>query len=153
MRKEVVFFWCTACTVAAARAVEAPTGHPGHNMLLAQSAVEQAAMLGRSVGNGCAGTSSFFMGIAEDRSALWSVLCANGNSYVVNISPDPVATTKALQCSRLKTMNLDCFSPLPDALRRPTAEGSQQAPTSELGVRVPAAVPVPPTVLHGRNGR
>jgi hypothetical protein len=119
-------------------------------MLLAQSAAERAAMLGKSVGNGCTGTSSFFMGIAEDRSALWSVLCADGNSYVVNISPDPVATTKALQCSRLKTMDLDCFSPLPDALRRPTVEGSLQAPTSELGA---APVPVAPTVLRGRNGR
>jgi hypothetical protein len=153
MRKAAVFFWCTVCTVAAARAAEAPTGNPGHNMLLAQSAAERAAILGKSVGNGCTGTSSFFMGIAEDRSALWSVLCADGNSYVVNVSPDPVATTKALQCSRLKTMNLDCFSPLPDALRKPTVEGSLQASTSEVSVPVPAAVPIAPTVLRGRNGR
>src|SRR5262249_53076621 len=100
------------------RPATASSGNPAHHLLITKSAAEQAAMLGKATGNGCSGTTPFFMGITEDGSALWSVLCANGSSYVVNISPDPVGTTKALGCSRLQTMHLDCFSPLPESLRR-----------------------------------
>jgi hypothetical protein len=141
---------CAICVVAVTRFATASSGNPAHDLLITKSAAEQAAMLGKAVGNGCSGTTPFFMGITEDGSALWSVLCANGSSYVVNISPDPVGTTKALGCSRLQTMHLDCFSPLPEPLRRPAGNMPEKKPTTS---DVPAGLPNPPTILRGGNGR
>ena len=142
---------CVLCIMSAVIAARAATANPTHDLLLSKSAPEQAAILGKEVGNGCIGTTPFFMGIAEDGSALWSVLCADGSAYALNISPDAAGTTRALECSRLKAMHLDCFSPLPaEALRRPT-EGPVQLPTERLSV--PAPAPSPPTVLRGGNGR
>src|SRR5690348_1198441 len=110
--------WVPLCAMMAVGSVGAALGNPAHEQLLTKSAAEQAAMLGKAVGNGCIGTTPFFMGVAEDGSAFWSVLCANGNSYVVHVRPDAVGTAKALECSRLKAMQLDCFSLLPpEALR------------------------------------
>jgi hypothetical protein len=142
---------CVLCMICAAMAAREATGNPSHDLLLTKSAVERAAILGKAVGSSCIGMTPFFMGMAEDGSALWSVLCADGSAYALNISPDAAGTTRALECSRLKAMHLDCFSPLPaEALRRPT-EGPVQLPTERLSV--PAPAPSPPTVLRGGNGR
>src|SRR5215216_4251304 len=117
----------------AARVVMAAVGNPGHELLLTKSAAEQAAMLGKAVGNGCIGTTPFFMGIAEDGSALWSILCASGSSYIVNVSPDTFGTAKALECARLKAMHLDCFSPLPPEALGNSKNGSALATPARPG--------------------
>ena len=152
MRKSACALGAVSAALAA-RVAMADVGNPGHELLLTKSAAEQAAMLGKAVGNGCTGTTPFFMGIAEDGSALWSILCANGSSYIVNISPDSVGTAKTLECSRLKAMHLDCFSPLPaEALRNSKGGGALASPsTPNPGEAAPA--PIPLTILRGGNGR
>jgi hypothetical protein len=101
--------WVPICFIVAVGGVNAAPANSAHELLLSKSAVEQAVMLGKAVGNGCIGTTPFFMGIAESGSAFWSVLCANGHSYVVQVSPDAVGTAAALECSQLKAMHLIAF--------------------------------------------
>jgi len=147
--------WISFCAIMAVEVCNAALANPAHELLLSKSAAEQAVMLGKAVGNGCIGTTPFFMGIAEDGSAFWSVLCANGNSYVVDVSPDAVGTAKALECSRLKAMHLDCFSVLPpEALRNSNSGTARASPTmSAPSVSAPPASSNPLAILRGGNGR
>jgi len=76
---------------------------------------QQAKALGQVAGEGCAGKTAFFMGMLPDNRASWSVLCTNGKSYNVSISPDAGGSTKVLECSVLKTIGrVDCFKKLPN---------------------------------------
>jgi len=147
--------WVPLCAIMAVGDGNAAPGNPAHELLLTKSAAEQAAMLGKAVGKGCIGTTSFFMGIAENGSAFWSVLCANGNSYIVHVSPDAVGTATALECSRLKTMHLDCFSLLPpEALRNPESGTAPASPSlSAPSVSARPAPSNPLNILRGGNAR
>jgi hypothetical protein len=145
--------WISFRAIMAGGGNAAPA-NPAHELLLSKSAAEQAAMLGKVAGNGCIGTTPFFMGITENGSAFWSVLCASGNSFVVHISPDAVGTAKALECSRLKTMHLDCFALLPpEALRNPSKSALASPGTSAPSASAPAPPPSPLTILGGGNAR
>jgi hypothetical protein len=90
------------------------TGNPTNDRLLASSAGQQATALGQVVGHSCAGGRAFYMGIgkpgvAEDK-AFWSVECASGASWSVEIAPDSKGTTTVLECSMLRFVaKVNCF--------------------------------------------
>lgn len=74
-------------------------------------------MLGKAVGEGCAGTSTFFMGIGDKGfgkdEAFWSIRCRNGKTYEVEINPDSTGSNRVLECSVLKTVTgTQCFKSL-----------------------------------------
>ena len=151
----VAGFLVPLCAIMAVEGANADPVNPAYELLLNKSAAEQAITLGKAVGNGCIGTTPFFMGIADNGSAFWSVLCANGKSYVVHVSPDAVGTATALECSRLKAMHLDCFSVLPpDALRNAKSGTAPATPSiSAPGVSARPASSNPLTILRGGNAR
>jgi hypothetical protein len=74
-------------------------------------------MLGKAVGEGCVGTSAFFMcigdkGFGKDK-AFWSIRCRDGKTYAVEINPDSTGSTNVLECSVLKTIaGIACFKSL-----------------------------------------
>jgi hypothetical protein len=78
---------------------------------------QQATVLGKVVGEGCVGTSAFFMGIGDKGfgkdKAFWSIRCRNGKTYEVEINPDSTGSTGVLECSVLKTITgTECFKNL-----------------------------------------
>lgn len=76
---------------------------------------QQTKVIAGIVGKGCQGTSTFYMGQAEGTStdnALWSIKCANGKSYIVEIKAGGGAGF--LDCSVLDTVHsTPCFQKLP----------------------------------------
>ena len=87
-----------------------------NDRLLALPKDQQAVMLGQVVGEGCIGKLIFYRGIgktglAKDK-AYWAVRCANGKSYMVEISPDARGSTSVLDCPILKAVGIDCFKKL-----------------------------------------
>jgi len=89
------------------------TGNVAHDRLVAYSVGEQALFLGKTAGEGCVGTDAFFMGMDREKDAFWSVRCANGESYSVEIHPDSTGSTQVLECSILKAVaGTDCFTKL-----------------------------------------
>lgn len=87
-----------------------------NDRLLALPKDQQAVMLGQVVGEGCIGKLTFYRGIgktglAKDK-AYWAVRCANGKSYMVEISPDARGSTSILDCPILKAVGIDCFKKL-----------------------------------------
>lgn len=66
--------------------------------LVSLSEKSRAATLGKVVGGGCIGQSSFFMATGHDKS-FWSVKCANGQSFSVEVNPN--GTSKVVECSVL----------------------------------------------------
>lgn len=87
------------------------TGNAAQDMLIAYTESEQAAFLGMAVGEGCVGTQAFFMGMDHKNDAFWSLRCADGQSYGVEIHPDSTGSTQVLECSILKAVaGTDCFT-------------------------------------------
>ena len=93
--------------------VEAPrgSGNKAHDALLSLSEREQSRALGQVVGEGCLGERAFYMGMeSKERTAFWSVACANGESYMVGIYADEQGSTKSMPCSLVRTLGLTpCF--------------------------------------------
>ncbi len=106
-------FGLVAVTSAIAMPAMASSGNKAHDMLTALPAGQRAAALGYVVGEGCRGKTAFFMGMEEDKSALWSVACVNGKSYAVMLDPDARGTTIVLECNVLRIIaGTDCFKKL-----------------------------------------
>jgi len=87
-----------------------------NDYLLSQSPSGQAALLGKVVGRGCVGKSVFYMGMGPTKGtrsqAFWSVKCANGATYAVEVNPD--GTNQALECTAFAINNVGkCFKKLP----------------------------------------
>ena len=66
-----------------------------------QSPAGQASLLGKAVRLNCTGKTAFFMGMGtkagDEALAFWSVKCANGNTYAVEVAPN--GTSMSMQCS------------------------------------------------------
>lgn len=96
----------------------AATGNKAHDVLVALPADQQAKALGQVVGEGCVGKLPFFMGMAPDNKAFWSIRCTNGKSYMVQLNSDVGGSTQILDCPTLKAVSrLDCFVKLSDQKR------------------------------------
>ncbi len=95
------------------------TGNVANDRLLALGEVQQAAMLGQVVGEGCIGETAFYDGIGKKggarKKAFWSVRCTDGNSYMVEIDPDANGSTQVLECSVMKAVGGgECFKKFGD---------------------------------------
>ena len=90
------------------------TGNEASDRLSALPARQQALFLSATVGEGCTGNRAFYMGSSpKDRSAFWSVGCANGKSYLVQVNADATGSTTVLECSVYKLVTkLSCFTKL-----------------------------------------
>ncbi|MBV8411553.1 MAG: hypothetical protein JOY64_28260 [Alphaproteobacteria bacterium] len=94
-------FWLVAASsFAVATAAMAGSGNQTHDMLMAMPADQQAAVLGRVVGEGCVGAAALFNGMEPGNEADWRVRCTNGKSYGVSISPDSAGSTRILELVR-----------------------------------------------------
>ena len=81
-----------------------------------QSPAGQASLLGKAVRLNCTGKTAFFMGMGtkagDEALAFWSVKCANGNTYAVEVAPN--GTSMSMQCSAFAANNVgQCFKKLP----------------------------------------
>jgi hypothetical protein len=87
------------------------TGNVAQDRLATFVDSEQAAFLGAAVEEGCAGTRAYFMGMDRENDAFWSIGCASGESYSVEILPDSTGSTRVLECSVLKAVaGMRCFT-------------------------------------------
>lgn len=92
------------------------TGNKANDMLLALPESAQISFLAVVANktypeNGaCVGLRAFYMGTSpKDRDAYWSIGCADGNSYQVEIAPNATGTTSAADCRILHAVNVNCF--------------------------------------------
>ncbi|HEV2187954.1 MAG TPA: hypothetical protein VGR70_12145 [Stellaceae bacterium] len=87
-----------------AAAQTAPPGNKYNDELLKLSPQEQATKLAAHLGLWCIGTRPFPMGVTKDGPAkgyaYWSIECAGGQSYMIQIAPD--GRGAAVDCKTLK---------------------------------------------------
>jgi hypothetical protein len=80
------------------------SGNKYNDELLKLSPQEQAAKLAQHLGLWCVGTKPFAMGVTKEGPAkgyaYWSVECAGGQSYMIQIAPD--GRGAAVDCKTLK---------------------------------------------------
>ena len=92
-------------------AIAAGSGNPTHDHLLALPPAEQAKILGKGIGQGCAAVSAFPMGVTSAGKAkglaYWSVRCKDGRSFAVQIAPDAQAVV--VDCRLLQANGKECF--------------------------------------------
>ena len=97
--------------VGSGSAQAAGSGNKTNDNLLALSPDRRATSLANSLGQGCAGTSAFPMGVTRTGAAkgfaYWSVRCKDGRSFAVQISPDGKAI--ATDCRSLEGTGKECF--------------------------------------------
>ena len=117
------FGWCAALAIstalvagAAAGAARHPAGspNPANDKLLRLSPPARAATLARVVGHWCIATETFLMGLVSTGqakgNAYWSVRCADGSAWAVQI--DPLAEVTAIDCDSFKAVGAgkECFT-------------------------------------------
>ncbi|HUI33927.1 MAG TPA: hypothetical protein VLX67_00215 [Stellaceae bacterium] len=115
--------WPTATALAAAlyilagwhvAAAQTPENRYNDD-LLKMSPQEQAAKLAEHLGLWCIGTKPFLMGVTKEGPAkgyaYWSIECAGGQSYMVQIAPD--GRGAAVDCKTLKENGegRECYKP------------------------------------------
>jgi hypothetical protein len=97
----VVFCWAAGLTAVLA---QAPAENRYNEELLHMSPQEQASKLADHLGVWCIGTRPFYMGMTKSGRAqgyaYWSVTCAGGQSYMVQITPQGQGA--AIDCKSLK---------------------------------------------------
>jgi len=93
------------------------TGNLANDRLARLPSTEQAVVLGKDVGQGCAGVLAFAMGFgkhdADRGDAYWSVRCADGKSYAVALHPGPAGGASVLGCDAMRSAGMECFKRLP----------------------------------------
>ena len=93
------------------------SGNLANDRLMGLPSLEQALLLGKAVGQGCAGVLAYPMGIgrrdADKGDAYWSVRCADGNSYAVALHPDKAGGASVLGCDAMLRAGMECFKRLP----------------------------------------
>ncbi len=95
------------------------SGNPANDRLADLPSTEQAVVLGKMIGRGCAGVIAYPMGIgrrdADRGDAYWSVRCADGQNYAVVLHPDKAGTVSVLGCDAVKAAGIECFKRLPSS--------------------------------------
>jgi len=104
--------WCAALLVAAVlsagdaaaaskRATATPSLNKANDKLLQMPEPERVATLARAIGHWCIGTDVFLMGVvtagAGQGNAYWSLRCADGSTWAIQI--DPFAAVTAIDCA------------------------------------------------------
>jgi len=85
------------------------TGNPSSDLLLSLREDQQAATLAKVVPNEhCVPRRAFYMGIS-DKKAYWSVGCASGNNYQIQIEADQKGENNVIDCTLLVLARIDCF--------------------------------------------
>ena len=98
---------------AAAPKNTAATANRANDKLMQLAPANRAATLARAVGNWCIGTEAFPMGVVTagtgEGNAYWSLRCADGTSWAVQI--DPFAAVTAIDCETFKANGggKECF--------------------------------------------
>jgi hypothetical protein len=90
------------------------SGNSINDRLLKLPPAEQAATIGRNVGQGCVGTTAFPMGVVSTDKwkslAYWSVRCKDGRSFAIQIAPNGQMFT--VDCRTLEANGKQCFKKL-----------------------------------------
>jgi hypothetical protein len=98
-----ILAWLGGATPGAAQTAPAENKFNADLLKLAPDA--RAAKLALYLGNFCIGTKPFAMGITKEGPAkgyaYWSLECAGGKSYAIQIAPDGKGA--AIECSELKS--------------------------------------------------
>ncbi len=108
---------CFAIIAAFTQAIGAASAaNRSNNYLLSLTPEARATMLEQTVGEGCVGRATFYMGIGESGigkdKAFWSVRCSNGQAFAVQVNPD--GTTNVLECAVLEAVHGGtCFKKFP----------------------------------------
>ena len=104
------------CFVASIQPAIAQNGANAYLLSLAPAG--RAAMLGKVVGEGCVGKTTFYMGIGKKpglgmNKGFWSVRCEDGRPFIVQVNPD--GNGSVMECALLKSMGAgECFKKLPE---------------------------------------
>jgi hypothetical protein len=102
-----------ATTATGASRRPAPSINPANDKLVALPPADRAAMLARAVSHWCIGSETFLMGVersgAAAGNAYWSLRCADGSAWVVQLSP--LGEIVAIDCDSFKQSALgkECF--------------------------------------------
>ena len=95
--------WLGGATLGAAQTAPAENKFNADLLKLAPDA--RAAKLAQYLGDFCIGTKPFAMGVTKDGPAkgyaYWSLECAGGKRYAIQIAPDGKGT--AIECNELKS--------------------------------------------------
>jgi hypothetical protein len=90
---------------ATSDAKSAPSDNPYNDQLVRMKPEDRAAKLAEFIGGACIGTKPFLMGITQQGKAkgyaYWSIECAGGQSYMIQVAPNGEAA--AMDCQTLKT--------------------------------------------------
>ncbi|KTD40257.1 hypothetical protein [Legionella parisiensis] len=83
-----------------------------NDILLSRTSAQKTQILSgiiNAAGGACSPLESFYQGVDRNDAAYWNILCANGQSYVIQIANDAAATTTIIQCSAMKSLGTQCF--------------------------------------------
>jgi hypothetical protein len=116
MRRATAVALVALSCLAPVAAANAAVVNGAHEYLTKQTPAVQASLLGKAVRLNCVGKTAYFMGMGtkpnDQALAFWSVKCANGNSYAVEVTPN--GASMAMQCSAFAANNAgQCFKKLP----------------------------------------
>ena len=113
MRGRVVVLAALVAGGASGAAIAAGTGNPVTDRLLGEPENRRIEILANMVKRNCVGTQAFLMGITVTGRArgyaYWSLGCANGQSYVIQIRPDKKGTAIIEDCRILHGTGRECF--------------------------------------------
>ena len=100
----LVFCFATTPVPGEAQVAPPPSLNEYNDQMLHLAPDAQAAKLSEHLGLWCVGVKPFFMGVTKQGAAkgyaYWSITCAGGDSYMVQITPD--GRGAALDCRQLK---------------------------------------------------
>jgi hypothetical protein len=90
-----------------------PSLNPANEELLKLSPPERAEKLARAISRWCIGTEAFLMGVIGAGpgrgNAYWSLRCADGSSWVIQIDPQAGATAIGCEEYAVAAPGKECF--------------------------------------------
>jgi hypothetical protein len=100
----VLLYGLAGSTVGVAQVAPAPSENTYNDQLLKLPPEGRATALSNHLGMWCIGTKPFYMGMTKAGTAkgyaYWSITCAGGQSYMIQITPDGKGA--AIDCATLK---------------------------------------------------
>jgi hypothetical protein len=104
-------FWLIGPSPSAAQV--ARVTNPYSEGLLRLSPDARASRLAERIGLGCIGSNAFLMGVTQTGPAAgyayWSIECAGGNSYAIQIAPDGRAVVIDCRTLNAEGGGRECF--------------------------------------------